>query len=359
MKVLVYPADAGGCGHYRMTWPAAAVAEQYDDLDVEIIQPTDTETPHIRAKVQDTKWGQLVVGVEPLGADVVVLQRPLRSDLMQCIPFIQQQGTAVVVEVDDLFSAIDPQNKAWSAVQGGYRNHYNIVKACAMADMVTVTTPELYKAYAIHNINPAGRRLIPNYVPNAYLDIESEPNEHPVIGWTGSIETHPNDLQQMGGAVAIIVAAGVADFAVVGTGVGVHRRLGMPPDYEMRASEWVPLKEYPYAMAQFDVGVVPLDDTPFNNAKSWLKGLEFASLGVPFVASPTEPYIELQSAYGVGLLAKSRKWLSKLRACIDDHREFGAQQRAAVARNGLTIEEQAWQWRSAWELAWELRKVRA
>jgi hypothetical protein len=69
-----------------------------------------------------------------------------------------------------------------------------------MADLVTVTTPELKKIYG-----GGGKaeqcKIIPNYVPQAYLDIEVEleHRDRPVIGWTGSVDTHPNDLQQVGG----------------------------------------------------------------------------------------------------------------------------------------------------------------
>jgi hypothetical protein len=116
----------------------------------------------------------------------------------------------------------------------------------------------------------------------------------------------------------------------------------------MRASEWVSLKEYPYYMSQFDIGIVPLDLTPFNQAKSWLKGLEFAALGVPFLASPTEPYVLLNVAYGIGTLAKHRKWLPTLKKVLADHAEIGADHREKVVRHALTIEDQAWQWRDAW-----------
>jgi hypothetical protein len=38
------------------------------------------------------------------------------------------------------------------------------------------------------------------------------------------------------------------------------------------------------------VGLVPLTRGPFNEAKSYLKGLEYAAAGIPFIATPTEEY---------------------------------------------------------------------
>ena len=46
-------------------------------------------------------------------------------------------------------------------------------------------------------------------------------------------------------------------------------------------------------VAQLDTGIVPLQRSRFNEAKSNLKGLEYAALGVPFVASPTAEYERL------------------------------------------------------------------
>jgi hypothetical protein len=357
MRVVVYPADAGGCGHYRLIWPARALVDD-EDMQIVIHTPSDTSSPTIQAKLQETKYGTKVVGVEPINADVVVLQRPLRADLVGTIPFLRQQGIAVVVEVDDLFSAIDPQNKAWATVQGGYRNHYNLLKACAMADMVTVTTEELRKVYGFGKPQEQVR-IIRNYVPTGYTQVprHGESRERPVIGWTGSVETHPHDLQHMGGAVSAIVATQAADFVVVGEGTRVPRILGLPPTYEMRASGWVQIDEYPMSMSQLDIGVVPLDLTPFNEAKSWLKGLEFAALGIPFVASPTRPYWDLYRDFHIGYIAKTRKWLGPLRRLIVDgeHLDVGAEWRQAVIKHGLTIEDRAYEWKLAWKDAWTNR----
>ena len=59
---------------------------------------------------------------------------------------------------------------------------------------------------------------------------------------------------------------------------------------------------YTSSVAELGVGLVPLLDSAFNRAKSWLKGLEYAALGVPFVASPTPEYVKL-AGLGAGLLA--------------------------------------------------------
>ena len=101
------------------------------------------------------------------------------------------------------------------------------------------------------------------------------------VGWSGSTNTHPGDLEATGGAVGRVTKG----FHVIGTGVGVADALGLAR--RPSATNWVPLFRYPEFLAQLDVGIVPLRACAFNRAKSWLKGLEMVACGVAFVASAT------------------------------------------------------------------------
>jgi hypothetical protein len=64
-------------------------------------------------------------------------------------------------------------------------------------------------------------------------------------------------------------------------------------------------EHYP-SLFVFDVGIAPLSAVPFNQAKSAIKGLEYAAAGIPFVASPLDAYRALH-AEGIGLLARKRR----------------------------------------------------
>ena len=136
---------------------------------------------------------------------------------------------------------------------------------------------------------------------------------------------------------------------MVGTGIGVGRKTGLGSDDGIVTTGWVPLAEYPLRMAEIDVGVVPLEPTAFNHAKSWLKGLEFAALGVPFVASPTDPYQDLCHSFGLGILADGRKdWTRKLRIVVQERQQLGDDARNTVDINDLTIERRYESWLNAW-----------
>lgn len=361
MRVVVYPADSGACGHYRLVWPSKALIDQ--GADVGLHHPT-TDEPDIEGVFQDDyesvhgmrlgrKVATRVVNVVRPDADVIVLQRPLRRWIADAIPLLQDKGVRVVVEVDDDFARIHPNNVSFSGCHprtSPDRNWAHLKRACDAADLVTVTTPALAKRYGAH-----GRvAVLPNLVPAWYLTVERDRHDGVYVGWSGSIDTHPDDLQVTGGGVAVAVRDTGARFAVVGTGKGVQRGLGL--DAPPVATGWRPLEEYPVGVAQLDVGIVPLADTDFNHAKSNLKMSEMSALGVPPVGSPTPDNVRL----GCGLLARRpRDWAKHLRLLVrnSDYRaEVAAHGRTVMA--GRTIEGNCGRWLDAW-LSTVERKVAA
>lgn len=328
-----------------------ALAAQGHDVQLHL---PDTDKAQIQATMQMHHGIETVMNVDPPDVDVIVLQRPLARLLVDTIPFLQKQGKIVVVEVDDDFKTINPRNVAWMSSHPKYspdRNWRHLERACQIADMVTVSTPALADVYGKH-----GRvQVIPNFVPEWYLHANKEAQDAVYLGWSGSVNTHPDDLQVVRAGVWLALQATGASMTVVGSGLGIHRHLSLPRTLPMKVTDWMPIDKYPEAMAQLDVGIVPLQLSVFNQSKSWLKGLEFAALGVPFVASPTEQYVELAERYDIGLLAFTPKdWqrqLTRLLASEDLRSEIGQAGRNRVEMNDLTIERQTGRWLMAWASA--------
>lgn len=351
MRVRVQPADSGGCGFYRMRWPAAALAGH--GLDVTIHEPRDWPAAHWQPMGDD--MDDRIIRVEA-DFDVIVLQRPMHADVVASIPVMQAQGVAVVVEVDDDFTCLPRGHQArhdTAVMHSPKFNRRNLRKACEMADLVTCTTPAIAERYAAH-----GRfAVIPNCVPAAYLHVEPTPHADLRVGWTGSTMTHVGDLDVCGTGIARALDG--LPFHAVGTGVGVAGALGLDDD-QVVGTGWVEIADYPAAYAGLDVALVPLADNEFNRAKSWLKGIEAAALGVPFVASPTDPYCEL-AALGAGGLARTPdEWHAMVSLLVDS-----AEARAEVAWRGRevakawTVEGNAWRWAEAWEAALMNRREKA
>lgn len=350
MKVRVYAADMGGCGRYRMTYPAQAARNA--GYDVTVIDSTDGQNANLRIVCKDDLRTGLpvVVDAEVPDADVVVLQRTLSCTLVQTIPFLQARGVAVVIEVDDDFDALHRDNVAARALHGNLSSNPSWLReACRIADLVTCSTPALARRYGSHGRVAVLRNLLPDAFMDATPNLSHVDRHRTWVGWSGSIGTHPTDLQVTQGAIGAALTKTGAGLYVVGEGIGVRERLHVPDDVPFTKSGWQPIDDYPGAMAAMDVGIVPLDLTPFNQAKSYLKGMEMAAVGVPFVASPTAEY-QLLASMGAGLIAgKGRHWEGAVKRLITDpafRAEMAAQGREAV--QGLTYARHAHAWPDAW-----------
>lgn len=368
--VGVFPSDHQGSGFYRMLEPARVLAASGLPVLVDLTLYAEYEDTPVKVPVRDGS-GRLigwkhetktdVVGMQRPPIDVAVFQRPALRERVQMIPMLQKLGVAVVVELDDDFVHIDPRNVAWKVLhprlgKDPERTFRNVNKAAALADLRVVSTPALAEVYGQHGPTVT----IPNYVPESYLALGRDKLEGPsvaagALGWAGSVASHPGDLEATRGGVAGALRLHPDwRFHVVGTGEGVRRRLML--EREPTTTEgWVVLEEYSARLAELDLGIVPLELNRFNDAKSYLKGLQMAAVGVPFVASPTGPYVEL-ARLGAGRLARrSKDWRRELSALMGsiEAREDLAERSYRIACT-QTYEHHAGRWWDAWVLAAEL-----
>lgn len=367
MKVYIYPADRFGCGALRAIWVGQALALQGHDAVVVPPDAAGTRTAlgmisqgnGLEGKVDAS--GRTVAVSAPDDADVIVLQRVTHAGLAGAIPIWRRCGIAVVVDIDDDLSAIHPSNPAWAGLhpktgKKGF-SWLTAEQACADATLVTVSTPALLARYAPH-----GRGIVvPNTVPAEYFSIgeraQAMRSGPPVVGWGGSVGSHPDDLQAVGGAIERHVADG-GRFTVVGPQEGVARALGLG-ESGWKATGGVSLAEWPATLArELSVGLAPLADTRFNAAKSWLKPLEYAALGIPSVVSPRAEYRRLRDQHGIGVIAsKPKDWIKAIRKLTTD--DAWRRDVAEIGRFGasqLILENNAWRWWEAWAAAMEWQK---
>jgi glycosyltransferase involved in cell wall biosynthesis len=345
VKLLLCPCDREGCGRYRIGLPASALQEQEASLEIFL-----SEGLPVRL---DLRTGKAIGLADRFGDwDVVVVQRPLADWQVQALRDCRERGIRTVVEVDDDFEALHHLAPAWGSTHPRVSAEWNrqwLRVACREADLVTVTTQALAARYAPH-----GRvAIIPNYVPEAWLSISRATEEDPsedrlVVGWTGTVGTHQGDLAVTHGGVAAAVRETGATFRVIGNPELVRRDLSL--DAEPENVPWQDWGNYAYEIARLDVGIAPLADTAFNRAKSALKPLEYAALGVPSVASSLPAY-EALAARGIGILARdrSRDWRREVKRLLADdayRAETSAAVRLVAAEH--TIEGNAHRFAAAW-----------
>lgn len=342
LKVAVFNADQGGCGWYRLLFAARHLRDQGADIAI---------SPQLEAERLDHPlYGDRLNDVL-VDADVVVLQRPLRRELVEAIPVLQRRGVAVVCEIDDDFHSLPKSHPAVATAVPRHnpdRNWQWLRRGCEQSDLVTCTTSALASRYAPH-----GRVVVlPNCVPEWYLEVEGKPNDRPIVGWTGTSQTHIGDLDVCGDAIARVQQGTGCGFRAVGS-QSTLELLGVDGE----TVEWCALtdrgeKGYAATVASLDVGLVPLVDSAFNRAKSALKMAEYAALGVVPVMSPTPDNIRMFQ-HGIGFLADTpADWFRHVRALVSDEQlrcdEVG---RGREAMRGWTVEGNAHRWWEAWTLA--------
>ncbi len=110
-----------------------------------------------------------------------------------------------------------------------------------------------------------------------------------VIGWAGGATAHLENLALLPPVFAELIRRGVQCRFILAGGRGdpaVHRLFEAVPGLKVEFLEWVDPQKMPQLMQTFDVGLMPLLDTPWNRGKSALKVIEYMACGVAAVASP-------------------------------------------------------------------------
>jgi len=319
VAVIQLPGPHGAAASFRlrMQAPAEVLAAQGYNVQVCSIEAADSKT------------------------DVVVLNRPGNREHVKAIASLIDAGYCVVIDVDDDFSSVPRGHLIFNEAP---QIHGYVKWAAKLSSLVTVSTPALVNVYG-----PAV--VVPNFIPEVTLKTERKPHDGTWLGWTGSLSSHPRDLKSTQGGVGQALAQH-EDAELVFIGQRNHLRwVAQELKYygKRRGCGFLDFDIYHEGVAQFDVGIVPLESSSFSEAKSFLKGLEYAACGVPFVASSTQQYREL-ARLGAGRLAKTqgdwRHEVSKLLASAQLRAERAAAAREVAAR--LTIERNAGAYWAAW-----------
>lgn len=335
--VVVFPNDGTGCGMYRMILPGLAAYNKGKPVNVMQRSP----------RIVVDNYGQ-VQGISVGTAKVVVFQRPASHQFPQVIPILQENGVKVVIDMDDSLSTIHPRNSAYKVYDPRVNHKTNwmhAARSCELADLVTVTTPGLAEEYGKH-----GRVvIIPNHIPESYLKIPRPSNKVPIVTWAGWTGTHIDDLNITRGMVNQALAETGAKFAAFGD-EKIFFDLGIRNRHPHEHWGFTSFNDYPNQLAKADIGLVPLQNSPFNSMKSSLKMLEQASLGVVPVVSPTPDNMRL-AELGMGLVAHNPKdWYDHVKMLILDHdmRKEMSDQGRKLAKD-WTIEGNSDKWWNTWD----------
>lgn len=324
----------GGAGHYRVGLPSAGLELH----GVPVVVGTLAE-----------KDGVLGVMTWPgndndrqihLDCDLVVLQRYMNHDLPAAIRRARANGQIVINDIDDWFFGLPPSNNAFRASHPRFDeesnvNHYRKVLAASSA--LTASTPflaqkmeEMFRlpTILVRNAIDAERFSRPRLVQHS----------PPTVGWVGGQAWRSGDLETLRGTVGPWCLRNGWGFHHSGESgasqASVAELAGVPSEVKTSTSGMCSILKYPALFEKIDLGIVPLRLCPFNEAKSAIKGMEYAAAGVPFIAAAAPEYQWLAGHHRVGRTVKRPKdWLKALDVLSDP-----GTRAVEVARNRAGIE---------------------
>lgn len=330
------PREANGCAHYRCLLPSRELVKL--GWDVGFGAPISHP---------DHGIGLAVNGGGYFGFQVAIFKLLMQAETTDLMKVMQRNETRVIVDIDDFHFGIQSDNIA-SQITDPSRNVENnrmfYEMSIRQADKIITSTAFLADFYS--------RRCRDVRIVRNALDTERytpvEQPEKPVFGWVGSIPWRGRDVT--------LLSRWLPQFQKQ-YAVGVHHSGHVPFDprhfgvrvglRRVSTAMMTPMSRYPSLLTQFHVGLVPLVRNDFNEAKSYLKGLEYAASGIPFIATPTEEYRLLHEA-GVGRLALTpAEWWDHAVELLDvDVRRAEAERQLAVVREQFDIGTKGEEWAS-------------
>ncbi len=257
-------------------------------------------------------------------ADAVVFQkRYSRWDLL-LQRLLQRLGKHTVFDLDDAPSRIDHPVTV---------RHANAMMAGA--SVVTVGCRNLRDMSLPFQPRTV---LVPSCTRMA--DYPAQPLHPPTgpvtLGWIGNGAHYaPDLLQVLVPALTRVAAATPLHLSLIGASGQAELHAAFAAIKGLTTSltdsiDWAAPGATARALAEVDIGLYPLLDTPFNQCKCAFKALEYMACGLPVVASPIGANADVVAHGSTGCLAAdTAAWVQQLRTLIGS-----PEQRAAMGRKG-------------------------
>ena len=269
----------------------------------------------VRLPARLTTTSELGAWIDRLGLQTILVQREAvdQEAASLVVEMCRAKGVRVVFEIDDNLLELDQSHADFELVKSKVEAIRYLAKS---ADRVTVSTPNLRKVFLALN----ERTLVVGNALDEWLWFSPEPDAVRltppgtiIAGYMGTI-THREDLEMirepfLRARERLLRDCGIRLILQLIGGIGEdksapwYERLEVPRGHSSypRFVRWL------RRTAAWDLGLAPLVADPFNEAKSALKFLEYAALGVPGIFSRVGEYSEVIEDRRTGLLADSNR----------------------------------------------------
>jgi len=321
-RILVHPADREGCGEYRIISPMRALqrAGRVQGWEtMRIFEPAE---------------------MERFQPDSIVVQRQMEWPQIEALERHKALSKAFrIFEIDDLITNLPVKSLHKAHIHKDIAKRFR--KAAGLCQRLVVATEPLALAYQGFSDEV---RVQANCIEDAVwgaLRPQRREGVKPRVGWAGGVG-HTGDLEMIADVVRDLSSE--VDWVF----------FGLCPDglrpYVKEFHSGVPLAQYPAKLASLDLdlALAPLEDNPFNEAKSHLRLLEYGILGYPVVCSDIYPY---QGDFPVWRVAnRYRDWIRVIREALSDRQalsQMGDRLREHVRAHWL-LENHLDDWLRVW-----------
>jgi glycosyltransferase involved in cell wall biosynthesis len=298
----VTPIEPNGCAYYRCYLPGIELAKL--DWTVAVAMPEYNKDYGFGAFESKERIHY--------GWDIIVFKLIMLKSVRDILE-TARPNQKIVVDVDDFYEGLSETNLAYQNTDPekhpeNNREHYWAI--IDMADAIITSTQFLYDYYT----KEKGMKNV--YLVRNAIDIDRWRKKQdysrwlPTVGWVGAIPWRSGDLETMNPFLGKFLEKNRLSFHHSGhikeLNLDVTDLAGIPKSVKFTNEPRKILSKYPEMFRKIDIGLVPLNNLPFNHAKSTIKGLEYTAAGVPFIASWSPEY-ELLESQGVGRVARNQE----------------------------------------------------
>lgn len=268
--------------------------------------------------------------------DIFVFNRFYEGTLIPTLASLREMGKTIVYETDDYYEAISDDNPFHKIKGSAVLSSRELIK---FAHGITVSTHQL-KEEIVSRYGKENVLVVPNCLDFTEYKKRKGENKKVKIGWQGS-NVHISDLLIVVDVIERLQKEHDIEFVIFGLDDKPLKDMQKFVTTEMKEKwKWSEdfkilynkLKNIKYthmptvgydefrhklSEANFDIGIIPLEDTWFGRSKSCLKFYEYAAVGTVSLASNVLPYTAEMNDND---LVKNRfdKWYAKLKKLIVD-----------------------------------------
>lgn len=316
LRILMLHRQASAVGYYRTQLPARVLRA----AGHEVVCPSETHDRLLRSE-DDEDFVKAQAG----RFDLIIVDRTVRFQDLKHFAALRHvnPGSRMIVDFDDDFANVPPWNPSWGSFQSGQQYREAGHAHLKLSELATVSTEPLRKAFErkAHAIRVCHNMIDPKDWTGLPTNRARGSDGHLRVLYGGA-SGHFGDLDVARAGIEAVIEKPPVPFRLICFGAlpfWLHEASRKYPG-RVVALPWVPFGDYPAAVAWggFDVALAPLQDHPFNVAKSNIKWLEAAVQGIPFMCSNVGPYAEIPDGCAIRVENTPVQWSEGLRALLKD-----------------------------------------